>query len=81
MALTLEEAKSLIAALGVKIPEAILEQKAKAEEFQARRAKVVAAAGNKPANWQFKQKFNEVLHRAVESAGTQQLDAALKLLD
>jgi len=81
MPLTLDEVKSLIAALGVKIPEDILAQKAKAEEFKARRDKVAAEAGGKPADWRLKATFDDTLKRAAESAGQKQFDAALKLLD
>jgi len=47
MPLTLDEIKSLVAALGVKIPEEILAQKAKAEEFKARREEMLKKAGIK----------------------------------
>ena len=49
MPLTLIEIKSLIGALGVKIPEDILQQKAKAEEFEDRRKKIVGEAGRQIA--------------------------------
>ncbi len=81
MPLTLEETKSLIAALGVKIPDAVLEGKAQAEEFAARREKVLAEAGKKPADWGLKQSFDDLLKRAVELVGKQQFDPALKCLE
>ena len=81
MPLTLDEVKSLIAALGVKIPEDILAHKAKAEEFKARRERVAAEAGGKPVGWRLKATFDDTLKRAAESAGQKQFDAALNLLD
>ena len=81
MPLTLDEIKSLIGALGVKIPEGILAQKVKAEEFKARREKVTAEADGKPADWRLKANFDEVLKRATEDADKKQFDLALKLLD
>jgi len=81
MPLTLNEIKSLVAALGVKIPEEILAQKAKAEEFKARRDKIVAEAGGKPDDWRLKADFDTVLNRAAEAAGQKQFDAALKLIE
>jgi hypothetical protein len=79
--LTLEEIKSLVVALGVQIPEDILTQRAKAEEFSARREKVAAEGGAKPADWRLKANFDDTLKRAVDATGQQQFDAALKLLD
>jgi hypothetical protein len=81
MALTLDEAKSLIAALGVSIPEALLDLKAKAVEFRKRREEVAAAASGKPADWRLKADFDDVLNRAAESAGQQQFEQAFKQLD
>jgi hypothetical protein len=81
MSLTLDEIKALVSALGAKIPEDIIAQRAKAEEFKTRRGKVAAEAGTKPDNWRLKQSFQEVLDRASESAGKQQFDSALQLLD
>jgi hypothetical protein len=81
MSLTLEETNSLVAALGVKIPESILVEKAKAEEFKLRRDKLAAEAGGKPADWRLKTDFDAVLKHAADAAGQKQFDAALKLLD
>ncbi len=81
MPLTLDEIKSLIGALGVKIPEDILVQKAKAEEFAARREKISAEASGKPGDWWLKTKFDDALKRADDSAGQKSFDAALKALD
>lgn len=81
MPLTLVEIQSLIAALGVKIPEDILAQKAKAEEFGKRREKVAADSRGKPADWWLKAKFDDTLKRADDSAGKKQYDPALALLD
>ncbi len=81
MPLTLDELKSLIAALGVRIPDTVIDQKAKAEEFDARREKIVAEAAAKPADWRLKADFDDTVKRAVESAGQQQFEPALKLLD
>jgi hypothetical protein len=81
MPLTLDEVKSLIGAFGLKVPEAVLEQKARAEEFQARQAKVAGEAGGKPAGWRLKADFDTVLNRAVAAAGQNQFDDAFKMLD
>jgi hypothetical protein len=81
MPLNLDEIKSLIGALGVKIPEDILVQKAKAEEFAARREKIAAEAGGKPADWWLKGRFDDALKGADDSASQKQFDSALKLLD
>lgn len=81
MPLTLVEIQSLIAALGVKIPEDILAEKAKAEEFSKRREKVATEAGGKPADWRLRAKFADALKRADDSAGQKQFDAAFVRLD
>lgn len=81
MPLTLTEIQSLIAALGVKIPEDILAQRAKAEEFTKRREKLAAEAGGKPAEWRLRAKFDDTLKRADDAAGKKQYDPALALLD
>jgi len=66
MPLTLIEIKSLIGALGVKIPEDILQQKAKAEEFEERRKKIAAEAGDKAPEWHLRGKYETAL-KAAES--------------
>ena len=81
MPLTLEETNLLVAVLGVRIPESVLAEKAKAEEFKVRREKVAAEAGGKPPDWRLKADFDSVLKRAAEAAGQKQFDAALTLLD
>jgi hypothetical protein len=81
MPLSLEETKSLIAALGVNIADAILEAKAKAEDFKARQEKLAGEAGEKTADWQLKRQFDDLLKRAAELAGKQEFEAGLKLLD
>lgn len=81
MALTLDELKSLIGALGVKIPEDVLTRKAKAEEFAVRREKVASEAGGKPDDWRFKGDFEDTLKRAAGSAEKHQFEAAFALLD
>ncbi len=81
MPLTLEETNLLIAVLGIKVPPAILKQKAKAEEFSQRREKVATQAGGKPAEWRLRAKFDDALKRADASAGQKQFDPALTLLD
>lgn len=81
MPLTLVEINSLIAAIGVKIPEDILQQKAKAEEFEQRRKKITGEAGAKPAEWHLKAKHDSALKAADDAAGKKQFDPALKQLD
>ena len=81
MPLTLAETNSLIAALGLKIPESLLEQKAKAEEFKARREKLTGEAAAKPADWRLKASFDDTLKRATQSAEQKQFGPAFKLLD
>jgi len=81
MSLTLREIESLIAALGVNIPQAILVQRAKAEDYAARREKIIAEAATKAADWPLKGSFDDALSRAAESATQTQFDDALKLLD
>ena len=81
MPLTLIEIKSLIGALGVKIPEDILQQKAKAEEFDERRKKIVGEAASKASEWHLRAKYDAALKAADEAAGKRQFDPALKQLD
>jgi hypothetical protein len=81
MPLTLIEIKSLIGALGVKIPEDILQQKAKAEEFEERRKKVVGEAGSKASEWHLRANYDAALNAADEAVGKKQFDPALKHLD
>jgi len=81
MPLTLIEIKSLIGALGVKIPDDILQQKAKAEEFQERRKKIAAEAAGKAAEWYLKAKYDVALNAADEAAAKKQFDPAFKQLD
>jgi hypothetical protein len=81
MALTLDEIKSLIAAFGIDIPGTVLEQRAKAEEFEARREELAAKGAGKPDDWRLKNDFADTLKRAVESAGQQQFGPAFELLD
>src|SRR4051812_19235585 len=80
MPLTLIEAKSLGVALGVDIPSEILEQKAKAEEFKARRGKGSLEAEKKPADWRLRHDLDALLQRAISSGGQQDFEAALKNL-
>jgi hypothetical protein len=80
MPLTFEEAKSLGVALGIKIPPEILEQKAKAEEFKARREKITLEAGQKPAEWRLRKDFEALLQGAISSAGQRHFETALKEL-
>jgi hypothetical protein len=81
MPLTLDEIKSLIGALGVKVPDAILAEKTRAEEFRTRQDKIIAEAGSKPADWRLKANFDQVIKNAAQAAGQKQFDAAFKLLD
>jgi len=81
MPLTLIEIKSLIGALGVKIPEDVLQQKAKAEEFEERRKKILGEVAGKAPEWHLKAKYDTALKAAEEAAGKKQFDAALKQLD
>src|SRR6185369_5477096 len=81
MPLTFEETKSLIAALGLKIAENVLQKKEKAEQFKARHEKVATAGGAKPADWHLKKDFDGATKRASEAAAKQDFNAALKLLD
>jgi hypothetical protein len=81
MALTLEETNLLITVLGLKIADAILQQKAKAEQFKARQEKILADSAQKAADWPLKQEFDDLLKQALAAAGNQDFDAALKLLD
>jgi hypothetical protein len=81
MPLNLIEIKSLIGALGVKIPDDILEQKAKAEEFEERQEKISAQASGKAVEWYLKAKYDTAFKAAEEAAGKKQFDAALKQLD
>jgi hypothetical protein len=81
MPLTLEEARSLITALGVKIAEDVLDRKAKAQEFKARQEKLAAEAGAKPADWRLRQDFDGVLKRAADAASKQDFATALKTLN
>src|SRR4051812_31018046 len=81
MPLSLEETKSLIAALGLKIAQTVLDQKAKSEQFTLRRGKIKTEANEKPDEWQFGKEFADALARADAAAGTHDFDAALKLLD
>jgi len=81
MPLNLDELKSLIGALGVKVPENILEERAKEPEFKTRREKVAADASGKPADWRLKKDFDDVLKRAADSADKQQFSSALKSIE
>jgi hypothetical protein len=81
MSLTLDEIKSLVGALGIKVPEDVLTRKAQAEEFAARRQQIAGEASGKPDDWRFKANFEEVLKRAAASASKQEFAAALALLD
>ena len=81
MALTLDELKSLVGALGVKVPDDVLTRKEKAEQFAARREKVASEAGSKPDDWRLKGDFEDRLKRAAASAEKQQFEPAFALLD
>jgi hypothetical protein len=81
MSLTLDEIKSLIGAIGIKVPEEILTRKEKAQEFAVRREKIAGEAGGKPDDWRLKGDFNDVINRAVASAVKQDFAAALGSLD
>ena len=81
MSLTLDEIKSLVGAIGIKVPEEILTRKEKAQEFAVRREKITSEAGGKPADWRLKGEFEDVLQRAGASAGKQEFAAALGALD
>src|SRR6266404_2054629 len=81
MSLTLEEIKSLVEALGVIIPDLILEQRAQAEKFKVRQEKILAEAANKAADWKLKPKFDDLQKRWLEATGKQQFGPALELLD
>ena len=81
MALTLNELQSLITALGLSIPENVLTQKAKAEEFKNRREKIAIDAAGKPDDWRLKKDFDDVLKRADAAAGQMQFEPAFEALD
>jgi hypothetical protein len=81
MPFTLEQLDFLGVHVGVVIPPEFIENKRRAEEFKARREKLTAEAGGKPADWRLKTGFDEALKRAVDAAGQREFDAALKLLD
>src|SRR5882672_4854352 len=81
MPLNFIEIKSLIGALGVKIPDDILQQKAKAEEFEERRKNLLGEAGGKAPEWYLKAKYDAALKAADEAAGKKQFDAAFKQLE
>ena len=81
MPLTLDETNTLIAALGLNIPPAVLQQKAMAETFQKRVAQIGGEAAGKNGGWQFKAQFDDAMKRANGDAGGRQFEAALKCLD
>jgi hypothetical protein len=81
MPLNLVEIKSLIGALGVKIPDDILQQKAKAEEFEERRKKIAGDAGSKAPEWYLKARYDAALKAADEASGKKQFVAAFKQLE
>jgi hypothetical protein len=81
MSLTLDEIKSLIGAIGIKVPEEILTRKEKAQEFAVRREKIAGEASGKPDDWRLKGDFNDIIKRAVASADKQDFAAALGSLD
>jgi hypothetical protein len=81
MPLTLNQIQSLMVAIGLNVPEDILQQKAKAEEFQARKEKITAAATAKGGDWRLKTSIEDVCKRASDAADKKQFDPALKLLD
>jgi hypothetical protein len=81
MSLTLAEIKSLIEALGVQIPDLILEQRAQAEKFQERQQKVLAEAANKAGDWKLKPKFDDLQVRWLKASDNNEFDLALQLLD
>src|SRR5437868_11050699 len=81
MPLTLEETNSLVAALGVAVPPAVLTEKARAEEFTTRLKNTTAKASEKPADWWLKPKFDAAFKQASASAAARQFDPAFKGLD
>ena len=70
MPLTLEETKLLIAALGLKIAEGILDQKAKGEEFKARQEDK-SRCGQKAGRMALQKDFGDLLTHANSEAGNQ----------
>ena len=80
MPLTLDETNSLVGALGVTVPPAVLAEKARAEEFKSRREQIRVEAAGKPADWPLKKNFDDLLNRAEGLAANQQFDSAINLL-
>ena len=81
VSLTLAQIKSLIEALGVQIPDLILEQRAQAEKIQERQQKILAEAAKKADDWKLKPKFDELQARWLKATDNHEFDLALQILD
>src|SRR5215475_2702783 len=79
--LSLAEAQSLVTAFDVKIPEGLLAQKARAEEFEKKQKEVAAQGDVMPDGWHLKKSFEELHKQAKEQAAKKNLDKAFELLD
>ena len=80
MPLSLEETNLLIAVLGIKVPPAVLEQKALEEKFRKRDAEVAARTGEMQQRSDGA-KLRELCNRAAAAAKGKDFAAGLKLLD
>ena len=80
MPLSLEETNLLIAVLGIKVPPAVLEQKALEEKFRKREAEVAARRGEMQQRSDGA-KLQALFNQAGTTAKGKDFAAALKLLD